>query len=94
MFHRIKSTQADKIYQILTPASFVPLLGGQNQLADKHYSTYWLLLLHRMLKLTHIDKAIQNLTPNFSYLLDQIDSLSPCQHVCPIIVDLSIWHCV
>ena len=71
--------------------SFASLLGGQNQLTDKSYSTSLAAIVSfRMLKLTCIDKAIQNFTPNFSYLLSDIDSLSPCHHVCPIMIHSSI----
>ena len=103
MLNRIKSTCtdkdsrfltcADKNYQFLTPASFVSLLGGQNQLANKSYSTLLAAIVSfRMLKLTCIDKAIQNFTPNFSYLLSDIDSvsLSFCHCVYPIMILSSI----
>ena len=82
---RIKSTHTDKNDQILTPASFVSLLEGKNQLADKSYLTLLAAIVpFRMLKLTHVDQGIQDFTPKVSHLLGDIDSLSPCHCVCPI----------
>ena len=86
----MRSTHIDKDCSTFISVSIISFVRRTKPTPTDTILTSAAIVSSKMIKLTQDDKAIHNFSPNFSYLLGNIDSLSPCHHVCSVMILSSI----